>query len=355
MKILIDLNHPAHVHLFKNIIFKLKDRNHEILVTARDKDITFKLLDAYKIDYLSIGKYTSAKGLLKEWVYKYYRLFKLFHKFKPDIAIGMLNPCLAHPAWLMGKKSIFFHDSEVVKFVPLITYPFSTVVFSPNNFKKCLGSKHIFLNTFKELAYLHPNHFKPDERILRNLNLERDEKFIIMRFISWGASHDIGKQGFDSQFKLKLVNEMKKYAKVFITSEKPQSQELEKYRIPFPPEKIHDALYYATLFIGDSQTMTTEAGVLGTPAIRCNSFVGENDMGNFIELENRYGLIFNYKDPDKVISKAIELIQKPEFKEEWKKKREALLKDKIDMTEFMIWFIENYLGSFRDMKENSEI
>lgn len=101
--------------------------------------------------------------------------------------------------------------------------------------------------------------------------------------------------------------------------------------------------------------MTTEAGVLGTPAIRCNSFVGENDMGNFIELEQKYGLIFNYNDSDKAIGKAVELIQKPDLKEEWRKKREKLLKDKIDVTAFMVWFIENYPESFKEMKENPEI
>jgi predicted glycosyltransferase len=45
--------------------------------------------------------------------------------------------------------------------------------------------------------------------------------------------------------------------------------------------------------------MTTEAAVLGTPAIRCNSFVGKRDMGNFIELEKKYGLIFNFDSVEK--------------------------------------------------------
>jgi predicted glycosyltransferase len=355
LKIFLDLNHPAHVHLFKNLIWELKNKNHEILVTARDKDLTLKLLDAYKIGYVKIGNYAGINGLFKEWSYKYYEMFKLFKEIKPDVAIGMLTPCLAHPAWLMRKKTIFFHDSEVVKFVPLITYPFSTIVLSPNNFKKSLGKRHIFLNTFKELAYLHPNYFKPDIKFLETLNLEKNERFVILRFIAWGATHDIGKHGLDLKAKIRLVSKLEKYAKVFITSENPLPPKLEKYKIRFPPEKIHDALYFAAMFIGDSQTMTTEAGVLGTPAIRCNSFVGENDMGNFIELEKKYRLIFNYSDPNKAINKAVELIQKPNLKEKWKKKRETLLKDKIDVTASMIWLIENYPESFRELKENPKI
>ena len=101
--------------------------------------------------------------------------------------------------------------------------------------------------------------------------------------------------------------------------------------------------------------MTTEASILGTPAIRCNSFVGKNDMGNFNEIEKKYGLIFNYDDPDKAIDKAVELVQKPNLEEEWKKKREKLLKEKIDVTSFMVWFFENYPASFWKLKKNSEL
>jgi len=43
-------------------------------------------------------------------------------------------------------------------------------------------------------------------------------------------------------------------------------------------------LYYANVYIGDSQTMATEASVLGTPAIRSNSFAEGSDMSNFREL-----------------------------------------------------------------------
>jgi predicted glycosyltransferase len=97
--------------------------------------------------------------------------------------------------------------------------------------------------------------------------------------------------------------------------------------------------------------MTTEAAVLGVPAIRCNSFVGEDDMSNFIELEDKYGLIFNYSDSEEALKKALELVKMPGLKEEWSKKREKLLNDKIDVTAFIVWFIENYPESIKRAKE----
>jgi predicted glycosyltransferase len=106
------------------------------------------------------------------------------------------------------------------------------------------------------------------------------------------------------------------------------------------------------MLVGDTQTSTTEAACLGTPAVRCNSFVGKNDMSNFIELENIYDLIFNFNIPEKAIEKSIELIQEQDLKEKWINKKERLLKNKIDVTAFMTWFIEDYPESSRMMKEN---
>jgi hypothetical protein len=38
----------------------------------------------------------------------------------------------------------------------------------------------------------------------------------------------------------------------------------------------------------------------------------------------------------------------------WKEKRNTMLKDKIDYTAFLIWFIENYPKSASIMKENPD-
>jgi predicted glycosyltransferase len=118
---------------------------------------------------------------------------------------------------------------------------------------------------------------------------------------------------------------------------------------------MHDALFYATLFVSDTQTSTTEAACLGTPAIRCNSFVGSSDMSNFKELEEKYRLIFNYRDSDMAIDKAVELLNMEDLKNNWHLKRDVLLKDKIDVTAFMTWLIENYPQSVVQIKQNPNL
>lgn len=348
MKILIDIGHPAHVHLFKNTILKLKQNGHDITITARKKDIALELLDSYGFDYFVISKSgNSFLGYGKELLIRNYQIFKIASKFRPDIMLTVLDPSVVHMGKLLGIPTISFTDTEpeVIKYLDMVTQPFTDVILTLESVRHNYGKKEIKINSYKELAYLHPNYFKPE--ILKN------DEFVLIRFVAWKAYHDVGKKGFDLETKIKLVKNLVKYTNVFISSEASLPKELEKYKLQISPEKIHNFLYNAKLLICDSQTMTTESAILGTPVIRCNSFVGNNDMGNFIELEQKYGLIFNYDDPNKVIEKAIELIQKSNLKEEWRNKKQKLLNDKIDFTAFLVWFVENYPKSFEKMINNN--
>lgn len=51
---------------------------------------------------------------------------------------------------------------------------------------------------------------------------------------------------------------------------------------------MHHVMAFASLYIGDSQTMAAEAGVLGVPFVRFNDFVGS--IGYLRELEDKYEL-----------------------------------------------------------------
>jgi predicted glycosyltransferase len=355
MKIVVDIGHPAHVHLFKNFVWEMQKRGHELLITTSKKDVSIQLLDAYGFDYIHLGSYgfSIAKKIINIPIMDL-RMYRAVKDFKPDIFVGMAAVRTAHVSKLTGKTSITFQDTEPgIYHAKILCNLFTDAILTPSCFKKELGTKQIRYNGYHELAYLHPNYFKPNPAVLDELGLSRDDTFIILRFVAWRSPLEVGKRSTIN--KIALVRELEKYGRVFITSEGELENDLEKYKIKVPPEKLHDLLYYAKMLIGESQTMTTEAGVLGTPAVRCNSWVGENDMSNFIELEQKYALIFNFNDLNKALEKAVELIQNPNLKEEWRNKREVLLKDKIDVTPFMVWFIENYPDSFKEMKENPEM
>jgi uncharacterized protein len=359
MRVLFDLGHPAHVHFFKNTIINLKKNGHEVKITTRNKEVTQSLLRAYGLDFenrdeIYSSMLSKAFGLIKtDW-----KLLLIAKKFKPDILIGVLDPYIAHVGLILRKPVVIFTDTENVKIASLLTYPFVQTILTPTFFREHVDpKKHITIKGMKEIAYLHPNYFLPDPQVLEEVGLLPDEKYIIMRFISWGASHDTDLHGIGKDAEKELIHELSRYGKIFITSEKPLDSDLEQYRLQVPPEKIHSLLSYAQLYIGEGGTMAVEAGILGTPSIHIESTssgqaTGEN-CGNFLELRDKYGLMFFYPNEKMALQKAIEIFENPNSKNEWKEKQKKLWSDVIDVTLWLTDFIERYPESFYEYRNKS--
>lgn len=340
MRVIVDIGHPAHVHFFKNFIWEMEKKNHTVLITARDKEISLNLLDSYGFRYTKISTMKKGKlNLIYECVPRDLNLLKICLKFKPDLMLGIGGTNVSHVSKLTGIKSIIFTDYPLW-YDKVLTHPWADIILTPTSFSEDLGKKHLKFDGYKELSYLHPDFFHPDEKIYDLMGIGQNERFVILRFASFDAAHDTNVFGLDFKTKVELVNRIKKYARVFITSAGKLPDELFQYKIPIPLEKIHHALYFADLLVSDSQTMTTEAAVLGTPVVRCNSWVGPKDAINFVELENKYGLIYNFSDADLALDKCIELLKIPNIKAEWRPKRERLLNDKINVTDFLVWLAE---------------
>ena len=117
---------------------------------------------------------------------------------------------------------------------------------------------------------------------------------------------------------------------------------------------MHHVMAFASMYIGDSQTMAAEAGVLGTPFVRFNDFVGELSYLN--EIENYYHLGYGHKtkDVDGFYKSIQKWIATNDRKEICKERQLKLFADKIDYAKFLTWFIENYPNSVNVMKENPD-
>ncbi|OYT25735.1 MAG: hypothetical protein B6U97_04975 [Candidatus Altiarchaeales archaeon ex4484_96] len=356
MKLLFDIGHPGHVHLFRNCINTLSGTGNEITLTARDKESTLQLLKAYKLDY-------TLRGGLRESMLKKafnlfstdYRLLRIARDFNPDILIGVHNPYIAHVAKLLGKPSITFTDTENVGVASNLTFPFTDTICTPSCFLEKLNSnKHVKYNGFHEIAYLHPDYFKPDLMVLDELGLTKNDDFIILRFISWAASHDVGLQGIQKGSELDFIKKLEDYGRVFITSERRLSSALESYRINIPVDKMHSLMHYARLYLGEGGTMAVESALLGTPAIHVESNSrGEatgNYSGNFLELRDKYDMLYFYPNQKQALDKAIELLEDKNIKNRWGAKKDKLFREKIDVTAWMTDFIERYPMSFREYK-----
>jgi hypothetical protein len=355
MKVLIDIGHPGHVHLFRNF-YKIFCKNDNVpLITVRNIVSARKLLELYNLPYIEFGnKSDSICGKLFNQIKYDFRLRNIIDENKIDLAIGS-SITIAHASRLAGCKSIVFDDDDD-DVQPLMTkfgHPFANLIISPNVLTgKRKNKKTIYYAGYHELAYLHPKRFIPDSSVLKEAGLSVNEKFFILRFNSFKAHHDIGVHGLSIENKRKLIHILSDFGKVFITTEREIDDEFGQYKISISPHKIHSFLAHSTLFVGDSQTMTSEAAVLGVPSIRSNSFVGR--ISYLEEEEHKYGLTFGFRpdQSDKMFEKIFELLNNPKLKEEWQDKRNKLLSDKIDVTEFYVWFVGNYPDSVRIMQKN---
>jgi uncharacterized protein len=356
------INTPAQVYFYKNTIRRLESKGHKVLILAREYGDTIDLLKHFGFNYfiytnvLNCGKYRKICnfpfGLLNSYIF--------LRKYKPDILVGggVEN---VYTSLLLKAKCILFQDSMPIndpiytKMQFLLCKPFMDAIITPasvvtpGSSRKSLGSKHIKINSYKELAYLHPNYFVPDHSIYELLGLTKDEEFVLLRFNAFDSVHDLGGvRGFSVDEKRTLVNNLSKYAKVFISSESVLPPDLIEFSPNIPKHRIHDVVNYAKLVVADTGTIITEAALLGTPAIRFSTNAGSNDLGIFIELSMKYRIIYTYDDPELAIAKANELIKMPNLKKEWEFKKEILLNDKIDSSLFMEWFIEKFPQSFNE-------
>lgn len=346
MNILIDISHPAHVHLFRNAIRLFKQHGHQVIVTVKDIAIVKRLLEMEKIEYAVIGgsKCDSLVGKAFMQIKYDLLLWKVAKENRIDIGIGS-SVTIAHVSKFCKMKSVFLDDDDdnvepmIVKYV----HPYCNITLSPI---ALLGNRQTKRNLFyqgsHELAYLHPNRFVPDPSILETIGLHAGEPYFVMRFNAFKAHHDGNVHGLSLEQKLELIKLLEPHGKVLITTERNIEPELASYQMTIPPDKIHHLLYYATLFVGDSQTMTSEAAILGTPAFRCNTLVGQ--LSVIEELEHRYQLAYGFKPEQfsKMTETIGQLLAMPNLKDIWQTRRANFLSDKIDVTAFLVWFIEHY-------------
>lgn len=354
MKILVQLNHPAHYHLFTNPINKFRENNHTVLITIREKDVLGKLLKHEKyINISHVYRKNNRLSILLNLIKREKKLFNIAKKFKPDIMIGT-SPEIAHVGLLLRIPSIFFgeDDAKLLLAGTSIIYPFANVLVSPKTCDNWVWNyKTIAYDGYHEIAYLHPGYFRPSLDKIKN-DIDIKKPYYILRFSDLCAWHDKGKKGISGEIAAKIIEMLSPTGNVYITSEKPLAADFETYRIKIDPLDIHHALYYATMFIGDSQTMASEAGILGTPSIRFNDFVGK--IGCMEELEHKYGLTYGItsSEPEKLFKKIGEFLNYPDIKKEWEKRRLKMFAEKIDVTAFIVWLVENYPGSIKIMKKD---
>lgn len=370
MKVVVYLGHPAHFHLYKNVIKNLKKDGHTVEVLIKKKENLEQLLQNSGIPYHNIlreGRKDTKLGMGLGALKRMWRELVFCIKQKPDLLTGTsvensyVGPLLRIPVVYCGED-----DAHVIPLQAKVCYPGASVVLTPDT---CDDGKWAKKTTkypsYHELAYLHPNHFTPSAEIVREQGIDPEKPYAIMRFVKLKANHDDNIKGINKEVAMRLIEIMKPHMDIYITSERELESELEPYRIKINPIYMHDVMAFASLYIGDSQTMAMEACTMGVPSIRFNDFVGK--IGVMAELEDGnllgeqvpcYNLGIGIKASEagaveKLYKTVEEIVAMPEKKRlaTWKERKERMLADKIDYAKFLTWLIENYPASAKEAKQ----
>jgi len=341
-RVLFDVNHPAQVHLFRPAIRELERQGNATFVASRDKEVTVDLLDAYGIDHDPLtARGDSFPGLVWELLVRERKLAAAARTFDPDVIVSRLSPAAAHVSALLGVPNVVVSDTlpeatTVRRIFESVTLPFVDRVCAPPSFDLPVdGSKRRPLD-FQELAYLHPQYFTPDASVLAEHGIDAQDPFFVVRVAGWDAYHDVGHQGLSPDGIRELIGLLEGHGSVYLSAEGDLPPELGRYRLPTPPEAVHQVLYFADLYVGDSGTMSTEAAVLGTPAIRTNSMVGTDDENVFRELEDRYELLRSFAREDRALAAVRDLLADGIPHDDWRRRRNRLLADQPDVTTRMV-------------------
>ena len=375
MKVLFMISHPAHFHMFRYTIDNLQKDGHKVVVVIRPKDILEQLCQNVGMPYYKVKNRPKKWGMFGLGLFlieKTFEVWKICRKEKPDMLIGsdgvlaVVGKIIHCPAF-----ECYEDDAEAIALYARMFFPLYTGLIAPD----CCSAwkwekKKISYKSYHELGYLHPNQFAPDRNVVEKYGIDADKPYILIRFAQLTAHHDVGIHGINTEIAQKMIDMLKQYGTIYITSERPLESQFEQYRIHINPLDMHHVMAFASLYIGDSQTMAAEAGVLGTPFVRLNDFVGRLSYLHELEYPKAIGFVKDSQVSDDIhynlgyghktndvegFYSSIQLwLDTPNRKELCAKKRERMLADKIDYAKFLTWFIENYPDSARIMRENPD-
>jgi predicted glycosyltransferase len=344
VRVLFDIVHPAQVHFFKNAIAALRARGDAVLVTAREKDVALDLLTALGIDHVAISRKGSGLvGMAFELLGRDFRLWKLARRFRPDVMVARVGMSIGPVGALLRVPRIVYDDMEHARLQAAISFPFATYLCTGLGYYRDLGKRQVRFRGSPVLAYLAPDRFRPDSKPLLKAGLDPKKPYIFIRTVSWGATHDVGRQGIGTARLVETVRQLAVHGRVVISSEDPLPEPLIAYRNPVPVQHMHDLLAFAKLCLVEGGTMAAEAAVLGVPTVCLKSY----DFGYLRALEAGYGLIVRSEDAGAALAAALGLLGRRNLAREWAAKRRKMLAESDDVAGFMVAMVDRAVREHR--------
>lgn len=382
MNILVQLSHPAHFHYYHYAMRNWVQDGHKVVVVIKTKDVLEQLLQNAGIPYININATAhrgNKLGILWDMLVRDWKILRICRREHIDLLTGS-SAEVAQIGWLLHRWVVCTgeDDAAVVPAYVRCTAPFlneSRIRLTPTTCNSGRMEKYtIHYPSYHELGYLHPREFEAEREVVERYGIDTRKPYFVLRFASLKAHHDSGICGINTAIAQHLIDLLRPHGQIYITSERPLEPQFEAYRIHINPLDMHHVMAFASLYLGDSQTMAAEAGVLGTPFVRFNDFVGR--IGYLRELEDRYLLGYGIhatplaadspiRRPDGTVQpsgtaalyEAVErlvALSQEERTALYQQRRAVMLREKIDYAQYLTWFVEHYPESVALSKQGSE-
>jgi len=350
MKLLVDIGHPAHVHLFRFMAEDLRNEGWEILFSLREKDHSSDIARSLGFDLACYGK--TRKTLIGKALSYFQKTFKLFliaRQFKPDITISHSSFYLSQVSWLLGIPNLTLEDTGNTEQI-LLYLPFTSAVLTSTSYHREHGRKQIRYKAFHELAYLHPGHY---ERLFGRDILNRKSNprpVILIRLVNWSASHDLNRKGIDPSWVEEIILRFSADCQIMLSAEGEAGEMFHELLIPGGKVNIHTLLSGIDLYVGEGATMASECAMMGIPAIYLNPI-----PAGTIDEQSKYGLVYHLTGKQEIIRLIERLTSDPlATAREHQQKARKLLADRINLSEFLCWFVKEWPSSFEIMKREPD-
>lgn len=332
MAIVFDIVHIADVNFFKNAIRALQKNDQEIIIIMRERGGLRRILEKeLNISPIIIGRHYH--GVLLKGIWGIKRVMDLIRFLKSvdvDVVVGFGSFYIAQAAQIISKPSVIFYDD--IEY-PLVYYPskYSSSKFIIPSFINDSGKNVIKFDGFKELAYLHPRYFSPDEDLIKKYDLKADN-YVFLRTVG-AVSLNVKNHSLPLN---NLLECLKDYDLKIILSLEDKSliEKIDRTSVIIleePIDDIHSLIGYAALLISSGDTMAREGCLVGTPSI----YIGGRNMKVNTELiNNKY--MFQCSSKHEIVSTINEIL-KSSMKNEMRREVENRINNHwSDVTEIII-------------------
>ncbi|TQD27261.1 DUF354 domain-containing protein [Methanolobus vulcani] len=267
-KILIDILHPADINFFKNTIEILKKNNIDVVIIYRDRGKLSTILkkELPSQNPILIGKHYNSFlmktiGLLTRSIH--IRQFIKKNNFDLCTSFGFF---VGTSTIMQSIPSILFGDDREYRLAYYISKYSGNYFILPRSIEGN-GKNILHYAGFKELAYVHPNYFVPNQKSLLSYGLQPN-KYVFIRDVSSNSMN---------YYKSKVMNFNLIIDKILdlgltpvLSSENDVIPTNVKNKCILLKEPVHDIfsiLSFALFSISSGDTMARESCLVGTPSI----------------------------------------------------------------------------------------